>query len=46
MRDVQRRFADGRWRTTIRDVVPLREAMQRLPDADRLDAAGKILLKP
>ncbi|MBT8201116.1 MAG: zinc-binding dehydrogenase [Acidimicrobiia bacterium] len=44
-RAVQARFADGRWSTSIAEVIPLDEAMERLPSA-LAKATGKVLLKP
>ncbi len=44
-RAVQARFADGRWSTSIGEVVPLDEAMERLPSA-LAKATGKVLIKP
>ena len=44
-RTVQARFADGRWSTDVAEVVPLDEAMERLPTA-LAKADGKVLIRP
>ncbi len=43
--EAQARFADGRWSTDIGAVLPLAEAMERLP-AELARSDGKIFLKP
>lgn len=43
--EAQARFADGRWRTDISAVVPLAEAMERLPAALAVPD-GKVLIRP
>lgn len=42
---VQARFADGQWKTDISAVVPLKDAMQALPDAYATPDA-KVLIAP
>jgi NADPH:quinone reductase-like Zn-dependent oxidoreductase len=44
-RTVQARFGDGRWSTDVAEVIPLDEAMERLPGA-LSKATGKVLIKP
>lgn len=43
--DAQQRFADGRWKTDVTAVVPLSEAMSRVP-GELMKPNGKVFLKP
>ena len=43
---VQQMFATGKWRTDIADVIPLREAHERLPEALAGANTGKVMLVP
>ncbi|HEY5818205.1 MAG TPA: zinc-binding dehydrogenase [Mesorhizobium sp.] len=43
--DAQRRFADGRWHTDVTAVVPLAEAMTRVP-VELAKPNGKVFIKP
>lgn len=43
--DAQKRFADGRWSTDVTAVVPLSEAMARLP-AELAKPNGKVFIDP
>ncbi|MGE0282599.1 MAG: zinc-binding dehydrogenase [Rhizobiaceae bacterium] len=43
--DAQKRFADGRWKTDVTAVIPLSEAMARVP-AELAKPNGKVFLKP
>ena len=43
--EVQRRFSDGRWATDVTAVVPLAEAMERVP-AELAKPNGKVFLRP
>lgn len=43
---VQQMFLSGKWETEIADIVPLREAMNKLPGALAGANTGKVMLKP
>jgi NADPH:quinone reductase-like Zn-dependent oxidoreductase len=43
--EVQKRFAEGRWSTDVTAIVPLAEAMRRVP-AELAKPDGKVFLKP
>ncbi|SFO15553.1 NADPH:quinone reductase [Mesorhizobium sp. NFR06] len=43
--EAQKRFSDGRWSTDVTAVVPLDEAMARLPD-ELAKPNGKVFIKP
>jgi NADPH:quinone reductase-like Zn-dependent oxidoreductase len=43
--DAQKRFADGRWATDVTAVVPLAEAIARVP-AELAKPNGKVFIKP
>ncbi|MBN9236520.1 MULTISPECIES: zinc-binding dehydrogenase [Phyllobacteriaceae] len=43
--EAQRRFADGRWSTDVTAVVPLAEAMARLPE-ELAKPNGKVFIRP
>jgi hypothetical protein len=43
--EAQKRFSDGRWSTDVTAVVPLDEAMARLP-AELAKPNGKVFIKP
>jgi NADPH:quinone reductase-like Zn-dependent oxidoreductase len=43
--DAQKRFADGRWSTDVTAIVPLAEAMRRVP-AELAKPDGKVFIKP
>lgn len=43
--DAQKRFAEGRWSTDVTAVVPLSEAMARVP-AELAKPNGKVFIKP
>ncbi|TPI16981.1 zinc-binding dehydrogenase [Mesorhizobium sp. B4-1-3] len=43
--EAQKRFSDGRWSTDVTAVVPLAEAMARLP-AELAKPNGKVFIKP
>lgn len=43
--EAQKRFADGRWSTDVTAVVPLADAIERLPD-ELAKPNGKVFLKP
>ncbi|NSX54100.1 alcohol dehydrogenase catalytic domain-containing protein [Parasulfitobacter algicola] len=43
--EVQARFADGRWKTDISEVLPLRDVMEKLPAALK-KPDGKVIIKP
>jgi len=43
--DAQKRFADGRWQTDVTAVIPLAEAMSRVP-GELAKPNGKVFLKP
>lgn len=43
--DAQKRFADGRWKTDVTAVVPLAEAMARVP-GELAKPNGKVFIKP
>jgi len=43
--DAQRRFSDGRWSTDVTAVVPLADAMARVP-AELAKPNGKVFIKP
>lgn len=43
--DAQKRFADGRWQTDVTAVIPLAEAMSRVP-GELAQPNGKVFLKP
>lgn len=43
--DAQRRFSDGRWSTDVTAVVPLAEAMARVP-AELARPNGKVFIRP
>jgi len=43
--EAQQRFADGRWKTDVTAVVPLTEAMSRVP-AELAKPNGKVFIKP
>lgn len=44
-RDVQARYADGRWRTDVTAVLKLEDAMNRLPE-ELAKPDGKVFIKP
>jgi NADPH:quinone reductase-like Zn-dependent oxidoreductase len=43
--EAQKRFLDGRWRTDVTAVVPLDEAMRRVPD-ELAKPNGKVFIAP
>lgn len=43
--EAQKRFADGRWKTDVTAVIPLSEAMARLPE-ELAKPNGKVFLRP
>ena len=43
--EAQQRFADGRWKTDVTAIVPLTEAMARVP-AELAKPNGKVFIKP
>ena len=43
--EAQKRFADGRWATDVTAVVPLAEAMERVP-AELAKPNGKVFIRP
>ena len=43
--EAQKRFADGRWSTDVTAIVPLAEAMRRLP-AELAKPNGKVFIRP
>ncbi len=43
--EAQQRFADGRWKTDVTAVIPLAEAMARVP-AELAKPNGKVFIKP
>lgn len=43
--DAQKRFADGRWKTDVTAVVPLGEAMRRVPE-ELAKPNGKVFIAP
>lgn len=43
--EAQQRFADGRWRTDVTAVVPLEEAMRRVPE-ELAKPNGKVFIAP
>lgn len=43
--EAQRRFLDGRWRTDVTAVIPLEEAMRRVPD-ELAKPNGKVFIAP
>jgi NADPH:quinone reductase-like Zn-dependent oxidoreductase len=43
--DAQKRFADGRWRTDVTAIVPLGEAMRRVPE-ELAKPNGKVFIAP
>ncbi|MCA0031526.1 zinc-binding dehydrogenase [Mesorhizobium sp. B263B2A] len=43
--EAQKRFSDGRWSTDVTSVVPLAEAMARLP-AELAKPSGKVFIRP
>jgi NADPH:quinone reductase-like Zn-dependent oxidoreductase len=43
--EAQQRFADGRWKTDVTAIVPLREAMARVPE-ELARPDGKIFIAP
>ena len=44
-KEAQQRFADGRWKTDVTAIVPLAEAMARVP-AELAKPNGKVFIKP
>jgi hypothetical protein len=43
--EAQRRFSDGRWSTDVTAIVPLSEAMDRVP-AELAKPNGKVFIAP
>ena len=43
--EAQKRFSDGRWSTDVTAIVPLDEAMARLP-AELAKPNGKVFIRP
>ena len=43
--EAQTRFADGRWKTDVTAIVPLAEAMARVPE-ELAKPNGKVFIKP
>lgn len=43
--DAQKRFADGRWKTDVTAIVPLEEAMRRIPE-ELAKPNGKVFITP
>jgi NADPH:quinone reductase-like Zn-dependent oxidoreductase len=43
--DAQKRFVDGRWKTDVTAVIPMSEAMAKVPAA-LATPNGKVFLKP
>ncbi|RUX80367.1 NADH oxidoreductase, partial [Mesorhizobium sp. M2A.F.Ca.ET.040.01.1.1] len=43
--EAEKRFSDGRWSTDVTAVVPLDEAMARLP-AELAKPNGKVFIRP
>ena len=43
--EAQKRFSDGRWSTDVTAMVPLSEAMERLP-AELAKPNGKVFIAP
>ena len=45
IQEAQKRFASGEWKTDVSAIVPLGEAMQRLPE-ELAKPNGKVFIKP
>ncbi|TPK62197.1 zinc-binding dehydrogenase [Mesorhizobium sp. B2-4-19] len=45
IQEAQKRFSDGRWSTDVTDIVPLAEAMARVP-AELAKPNGKVFIRP
>jgi hypothetical protein len=43
--EAQKRFADGRWSTDVTAIVPLSEAMKRVPE-ELARPNGKVFIAP
>lgn len=43
--EVQERFVTGKWKTDVAAIVPLAEAMDKLPDATKIND-GKVFIEP
>jgi hypothetical protein len=43
--DAQKRFADGRWKTDVTAIVPIAEAIRRVPE-ELAKPNGKVFIAP